>query len=154
MANTLIFLLATEKTGGLFDIDGSLPLMALQFLSLMFLLNFILYNPLLNIINDRNQYISKNLTEALSLLSESNQVLQQQEKIIAKARKDGQQEIANFQKDEESSLEVREKFHKELLTKLSKILNNDHQVQRVYALFLLEKEVNSLSDKIVSKILA
>ena len=59
MMDTSILFLATEKEGGLFDLDGTLPLIAIQFLALMFLLNLILYTPLLNVINDRNQYINK-----------------------------------------------------------------------------------------------
>ena len=42
MTEHFILFLATEKTGGLFDLDGTLPLIAIQFLALMFLLNLIL----------------------------------------------------------------------------------------------------------------
>jgi F-type H+-transporting ATPase subunit b len=50
-------------TGGLFDFDATLPFLAIQFLILMFILNNILYNPLLNTINKRNDYISSTLTK-------------------------------------------------------------------------------------------
>ena len=47
MEQSLILLSA----GGLFDFGGTLPALALQFLVLMVVLNFILYMPLLNVIN-------------------------------------------------------------------------------------------------------
>ena len=36
-----ILIIGTEKTGGLFDFDGTLPVIAIQFVLFMFILNFI-----------------------------------------------------------------------------------------------------------------
>ena len=47
---------STMGAGGLFDFNATLPFLAIQFLILMFVLNTILYNPLLSVINDRNEY--------------------------------------------------------------------------------------------------
>jgi len=55
--NEQIFILLAEETGrgGLFDIGATLPLVAIQFLLLMFVLNLILYNPLYTLMNQRNE---------------------------------------------------------------------------------------------------
>ena len=53
--------------GGLFDIDATLPLVAVQFLLLMVILNVILYTPLLSIIAERNQYIFDKINSQLEL---------------------------------------------------------------------------------------
>ena len=53
-------LLAVEeaaKEGGLFDLDATLPLMAVQFLILVAVLNVIFYKPLSKSIDDRADYI-------------------------------------------------------------------------------------------------
>ena len=57
----IFFLLLTieEKSGGLFDFDGTLPLTIFEFLVLMFILEKILYKPLSNITTIR----IKNLKE-------------------------------------------------------------------------------------------
>ena len=49
----LISLSEIEGPGGLFDINATLPLVAIQFILLMVLLNIILYSPLLTIIEER-----------------------------------------------------------------------------------------------------
>ena len=60
--------------GGLFDIGATLPLVAIQFLILMFLLNTFLYSPLTTHVNDRNAYILENLSRAGDLLLQANQL--------------------------------------------------------------------------------
>ena len=49
--NEHIFILLAQEggPGGLFDIGATLPLVAIQFLLLMFILNSVLYNPLIAI---------------------------------------------------------------------------------------------------------
>ena len=65
MNEQIYILLAQEGgPGGLFDIGATLPLVALQFLVLMFILNSILYNPLITLMNQRNEYILDNLSKA------------------------------------------------------------------------------------------
>ena len=82
-----IFILVTEKTGGLFDFDGTLPVIGLQFIFFMFILNFILYNPLLDTIDERNTYIKKSLDEATNVLTNANQLNVKYENKASKARK-------------------------------------------------------------------
>ena len=55
---------STAKEGGLFDFDATLPLMALQFILLVVVLNAVFYKPLSKAIDDRDDYIRKNLLEA------------------------------------------------------------------------------------------
>src|SRR6476646_199731 len=104
--NTSLFFLATEKAGGLFDLDGTLPLMAIQFLGLMFLLNFLLYTPLLSVIYDRNQYINKNLASAANLLAQSTTLIQQYEHELVTTRKKGQQEISDLKRLHQEILDL------------------------------------------------
>ena len=69
-----ILIIGTEKTGGLFDFDGTLPIIVIQFVLFMFILNFILYTPLLDTIDERNIYIKTSLEEATNVLAKSNQL--------------------------------------------------------------------------------
>ncbi|KAG5177058.1 hypothetical protein JKP88DRAFT_151919, partial [Tribonema minus] len=74
--------------------------------------NFILYTPLLNVINDRNQYISKNLANASSILSQSNQLITQYK---SKPRKEAQLEISTLQKLHKSILETEAKSSQKVI---------------------------------------
>merc|ERR1711966_417509 len=64
--NLSILISSSEVTGpgGLFDINATLPLVAIQFVLLMVILNIILYSPLLTIIGERKEYILNYLAEA------------------------------------------------------------------------------------------
>ena len=154
MTETSIILLASEKPGGLFDFDGTLPLMAIQFLALMFLLNFILYTPLLNVINDRNQYISKNLANASSILSQSNQLIKQYETELGKARKEAQLEISTLQKLHKSILETEARSSQKVIDEFLVKIINSFKAKKDKVLVSLESEIDSLSSQIISKILA
>jgi len=54
MINLSILISSSEISGpgGLFDINATLPLVAIQFVLLTIVLNIILYNPLLTIIEE------------------------------------------------------------------------------------------------------
>ena len=68
----LLLLTIEEKTGGLFDFDGTLPLTIFEFLVLMFILEKILYKPLSNITNIRIKNLKEKNERAESLLSTIN----------------------------------------------------------------------------------
>lgn len=70
----IFFLLLTieEKSGGLFDFDGTLPLTIFEFLVLMFILEKILYKPLSNITTIRIKNLKEKNERAELLLSTNN----------------------------------------------------------------------------------
>ena len=89
---------STMGAGGLFDFGATLPLLAIQFLILMFVLNTILYNPLLTVMNERNEYIVSNLTKSAKLIAETTEIKTTYENEILEARKAAQLEITQCQK--------------------------------------------------------
>lgn len=88
--NEQIFILLAEETqkGVLFDIGATLPLVAIQFLMLMFILNILLYNPLLTLINERNEYVLDNLNKAseMTLAAKELNVKYESELVITKKK--------------------------------------------------------------------
>ena len=70
----LTILLAVEEVaekGGLFDINATLPLMAIQFLLLAFVLDKIFYKPLGKAIDSRADYIRDNQLKAEERLAKA-----------------------------------------------------------------------------------
>ena len=112
--------------GGLFDIDATLPLVAIQFVILMIILNVLLYNPLLTVITERNEYILYNLNKASETLSRSNELTTQYEEELANIRKEAQLEITNSQKIHkkilENELNIFQKSINDLLDNITKDL--------------------------------
>ena len=62
-------LVAAEGAGGLFDFNATLPLMAIQFILLTVALTFVFYKPVSKVLDERENYISGNLTKASEKLS-------------------------------------------------------------------------------------
>jgi F-type H+-transporting ATPase subunit b len=87
--NEQIFIVLAEESGGggLFDIGATLPLVALQFLLLMAILNILLYNPLTTLIDQRNEYILDNLTKASDMLATASELTTQYESELAVTKK-------------------------------------------------------------------
>jgi F-type H+-transporting ATPase subunit b len=65
----------------------------------MFILNIILYNPLINAINERNEYILDNLAKASDMLIEANSLTTEYEEALAKTRKDASLDVTQSQKN-------------------------------------------------------
>ena len=78
MTNSLFSLalqaVSTESEGGLFDFNATLPLMAIQILLLMVVLNLIFYKPIGQILDERYEYIRKQLTQASETLTKAEEV--------------------------------------------------------------------------------
>jgi F-type H+-transporting ATPase subunit b len=154
MIDNNFFLIATEKTGGLFDLDGTLPLVAIQFLVLMVVLNLILYTPILSAINDRNHYITENLAKASQLLAQANHLTTQYENELAKARKEAQIEISTSQKFYKEILEIESRTSQKYIDEFLGKITTNFNIKKQKLLTSLETEIDSISNQIISKILA
>ena len=146
--STLILSSEVKGPGGLFDIDATLPLVAIQFLLLMVILNIVLYNPLLTIIEERKEYILTNLGKASELLAEANSLTAQYEEELTSVRKEAQLEITNSQKIHQEILDLEINISQKYLDNLLDTITNDFESRKTLALNNLEESVQSLCDDI------
>jgi F-type H+-transporting ATPase subunit b len=153
MVQNLILVLSMEKAGGLFDFDGTLPIIAIQFLVLMFLLNIILYTPLLNTINERNQYINKNLAQASIILNQADKLSKQYEVELLQAKKEAQIEISTLQKLHKNLLENEIQISKKTFDSYLIEITENLKVEKSKTLKSLKKEIDSLSNEIMVRII-
>lgn len=149
---TLFFSSEVSGPGGLFDIDATLPLIALEFVLLMVLLNILLYSPLLTVIDERKEYILTKLSKASDLLTEANKMTTQYEEELANVRSEAQFEIANSQKIHKEILDLEINISQNYLDELLKIATDDFEEKRIAALNNLEESVQSLCDEINTKL--
>ena len=154
MINLSILISSSEVSGpgGLFDIDATLPLVAIQFLLLMVILNIILYNPLLTVIEERKEYILTNLSKASEILAEANKLTTQYEQELDSVRKEAQLEITNSQKIHKEILEVELNISQKYIDNLLDTITKDLLTKKDIALNNLEEIVESLCVNIESRL--
>ena len=138
--------------GGLFDFDLTLPLVAIQFVLLMFVLNTILYNPLLSVIDERKQYILKNLGKASELLSEANDLVTQYENQLNSVRTEAQLEITNSQKIHREILDVELNISQKYIDTLLDKIVNELETKKTTTLANLDDSVKFLCHEIQTKL--
>lgn len=141
-----------DGPGGLFDFNATLPIVAVQFVLLMVILNIILYNPLLTIIEERKEYILTNLGKASELLAEANNLTAQYEEELESVRKEAQLEITNSQKIHKEILDLEINISQKYLDNLLDTITNDFETKKTSALNNLEESVQSLCDEINTRL--
>jgi len=154
MINLSILISSSEVSGpgGLFDIDATLPLVAIQFLLLMVLLNILLYNPLLTIIEERKEYILTNLGKASEILAEANKLTSEYEQELDSVRKEAQLEITNSQKIHKEILEVELNISQKYIDNLLDNITKDLLAKKNTALNSLDDIVQSLCANIETRL--
>jgi len=153
MMHLFIFLTLEEiGRGGLFDFGATLPLLIIQFALLTFVLNVILYNPILNVINERNEYLLSTLTQASDLLNEANAITEKYELDLQSKRKQIQSDLATSEKVYkqvwELELQMTQKECDAYVTKY----NNYLLTEKESAFAVLEKKIDSLGVTILGKL--
>lgn len=150
--STLILSSEVNGPGGLFDINATLPLIAIQFVILMFVLNIILYTPLLTIIEERKEYILTFLGKAAEILAEANVLTAQYEEELTNIRKEAQLEITNSQKIHKEILDLEINISQRYLDNLLDTITTDFDDKKTSALNNLEDSVQSLCDDINTRL--
>jgi F-type H+-transporting ATPase subunit b len=151
----LSMLISTSEVsgpGGLFDIDGTLPLVAIQFVLLAVILNIILYSPLLTIIEERKEYILTNLSKASEILAEANKLTTQYEEELENVRKEAQLEITSSQKIHKEILETELNISQKYIDNLLDTIIKDLVAKRNIALSNLDEIVQSLCTDIETRL--
>ena len=154
MINFSILISNSEVSGpgGLFDINATLPLVLIQFVLLVIILNIILYTPLLTIIEERKEYILTNLGKASELLAQANNLTAQYEEELTSVRKEAQLEITNSQKIHQEILDLEINISQKYLDNLLDTITNDFESRKTLALNNLEESVQSLCNDINTRL--
>ena len=93
MNNYTFITLAAEEKGGLFDFGPTLPLIVIQFLVLLFVLNIILYNPLITLLEKRASNTVSQLTAASEILATGNDLIESYNNTLKTARTQSKENI-------------------------------------------------------------
>ena len=153
--NQQIFIILTEESskGGLFDIGATLPLVAVQFLILMFILNIILYNPVLTILNERNEYVLDNLNKTSDLIILSNELSLEYEKVVINVKKDAKNKILKLQKIQRDLFDSELKITQIEIENLTKMVFERRKEKKNAILnTILQEQIKYLASSIIFRI--
>jgi F-type H+-transporting ATPase subunit b len=154
MINLSILISSSEVSGpgGLFDINATLLLVAIQFTVLMVILNIILYSPLLTIIEERKEYILSYLAEASEKLAQAKKLTTQYEEDLENTRKEAQSEIANSQNIHKEILEIELEISQKYIDSLLETISVDLLEKKKTTLANLDTSVKALCAEVETKL--
>lgn len=141
------------KEGGLFDFDATLPLMAVQFLLLVVVLNAVFYKPLGKTIDERAEYIRTNLLQAKERLAKSEQLARQYEQELGETRRKAQAIITSAQADAQKIASAKIADAQQEAQAKREQAAQEIETQKQELLQTLEQEVDVLSRQILEKLL-
>ena len=144
---------AAAKEGGLFDFDATLPVMAVQFLILVVVLNAVFYKPLGKVIDDRAEYIRTNLLEAKERLSKAERLAKQYEQELGETRRKSQATIAAAQADAQKIAASKIAEAQQEAQGQREQAAQEIEAQKQAVMQTLEQEVDALSRQILEKLL-
>ena len=137
----------------MFDFDATSPLMAIQFLFLTWLLNQVFYKPLTKVLDERDEYVRNNETNARKQLSETKELAKQYEQQLADARKKSQEVLQSAQVDAKKiTAQKIAEAQQEVQAQKAQVAK-ELQEQKDAAMATLEQQVDSLSHQILEKLL-
>ncbi|NEQ79054.1 MAG: F0F1 ATP synthase subunit B' [Moorea sp. SIO2I5] len=137
----------------MFDFDATLPLMALQFLVLTVVLNAIFYKPLTKTLDERDEYIRNQESDAKERLSKAEKMAEEYEEQLGQARKQSQAVIAAAQEDaRKMAAQAVAEAQQEAQAERAKAQEEIDQ-QKQQAMASLEQQVDDLSRQILEKLL-
>lgn len=146
--------LTSKASGGIFDFNATLPLMMLQFVLLMQVLNYVFYRPITNVLDERADYIRNSLTTASAYLLQADELTKKYEEALADSRKKAQDMIRQSQQEAQNIVAVSIRQAQQEAEKLVDEASGQLNIQKEEALKTLEDQVNVLSDHIKTKLLS
>ncbi|GAB4228495.1 MAG: F0F1 ATP synthase subunit B' [Elainellaceae cyanobacterium] len=138
---------------GLFNIDATLPLMAVQFVILVIVLNALFYKPLGKAIDDRDAYVRSNLAESRERLSKAENLAKQYEQDLAETRRKSQKVIAAAEAEAENIAAEQFAAAQREAQAQREEAQQELEKQKQEALQSLEQQVDALSREILEKLL-
>lgn len=137
----------------MFDFDATLPLVAIQFLLLVAVLNAVFFKPLSKVLSDRQDYVNGNNTEARERQDKAKRLAEDYSGKLSASRRLSQSIIADAQTaaQKKSSAQVAEAQRRLQEQTMGVQLELEQQKQAAFS--TLEKEVDSLSQQLLKKLL-
>ncbi len=137
----------------MFDFDATLPLVAIQFLLLVAVLNAVFFKPLSKVLSDRQDYVNGNNSEARERQDKAKRLEQDYNDKLSSSRRRSQSIIAEAQTEAQKKSSGQIADTQRRLQEQTMSVQLELEQQKQAAFNTLEKEVDSLSQQILTKLL-
>ena len=127
--------------------------MAIQFVLLTVALTFLFYKPVSKVLDDRESYISGNLSQASEKLLTADDLYKQYDEQLKSARASAQSVVGQAEKEAKESVALEIAKSRSDAAKLIDQTNKELEAQKSLALEKLETQVDELSQLIKEKLL-
>ena len=144
---------AGSPEGGLFDLDATLPLMALQVVLLTFILNSLFFRPVGKAVEDREGYIATSRTQAKEKIAQTVRLEADLKEQLKGARIEAQKVILEAEQDSDRLYREAMAVAQGEAIASRESARSKIDAQRDNALSLLEADADRLADLIVDRIL-
>jgi F-type H+-transporting ATPase subunit b len=145
---------AGTPEGGLFDLDATLPLMAVQVVILTFILNTLFFRPVGKAVEEREGYISTSRADAKQRLAQVERLENDLKERLREARQEAQKLIGDAEQE-------MDRLHRAALADAMAESNASRErarreidAEREQAMGSLRQEAEKLGELIVSRLLA
>ena len=145
---------AGAQEGGLFDLDATLPLMAIQVVLLTFVLNALFFRPVGKVVEEREDFLltsqadtKQKLVEVLQLESELADQLRDARIEAKSAVLEAEQEVDNFYRQAMAEAELEANRAKEENRRAIEAERNSARLQ-------LDNQIEKLTTQIINHLLA
>ncbi len=138
----------------MFDFDATLPLMAVQFLLLVFVLDKVFYQPLGKTLDDRSEYVRSTRLGAQERLDRSKQMAAEYEAELTETRKQAQSIVAEAQAEAQKLAASQLAEAQQEAQRQREAAQQEIDQQKQSAMAVLEQQVDQLSNQIVEKLLS
>jgi F0F1-type ATP synthase membrane subunit b/b' len=118
----------------------------------MFVLNTILYNPLITFMDERDDYILDNLNKASNLLKTAEELKIRYENDLYLTKQEAQQEILISQKRQKNTFDKEIEIGQSSIDKVVETTLNNLALKKTTALESLSSDIESLSNQILKRI--
>ncbi|MEA5399262.1 F0F1 ATP synthase subunit B' [Synechococcus sp. BA-124 BA4] len=144
---------AGSPEGGLFDLDATLPLMALQVVLLTFILNSLFFRPVGKAVEDREGYIATSRTQAKEKIAQTVRLEADLKEQLKGARIEAQKVILEAEQDSDRLYREAMAVAQGEAIASRESARSKIDAQRDNALSLLEADADRLADLIVDRLL-
>ena len=142
-----------EEAGGLFDINATLPLMAIQFVVLAVVLNVLFYKPLGKAIDERSVYVRETNASAQERLAKAEQLAKDYEQSLGDSRRQARAVIEAAQAEAQKIAAQSLASAQQEAQVQREAVQNQLDQEKQAALSQLEGQVGVLSQQILDKLL-
>jgi F-type H+-transporting ATPase subunit b len=154
MTSWFLFAADAVPEGGLFDLDATLPLMAIQVVLLTFVLNSLFFRPVGRAVEEREGFLATSRADAKQKLSQAQRL----EADLTSQLKEARQKAQSLVVDAEQEMD---RLYRSALATAQAEANASRERarreidrERKTALVQLEADSESLGDQIVNRLLA